>query len=226
MAGNILPANSDNGNFVVDKQIEILLKEFESLRAEANARESSQIQIISAAALLIGALTALSPLILSFNSKGILELKIPLVYLIIMLLVISFIFTSLQLTYLAQDVEVGNIALRVKNIREALCHLLHLKSDEAPILKWDLEHIEMLNPSSRLEYMGSVVMSISRYALFAIPALAFLIISANFYFFNVHQFSTVSGIVSILFIFIDLAYFLLTIPCALFSYRSYLKLRA
>jgi hypothetical protein len=225
MAENKLPVSNGNDNFVVDKQIEILLKEFETIRAESNGRENSRMQITSAAAALIVALTALSPLLISTNAKGAFDLKVPVAYLIIMLLIISFIFISLQMAYLSQDVEVGNIALRVKSIREALCELLQLDMRTTPILKWDIEHIEMLNPTARLERTGSIVMSVSRYVLFAVPALAFLIISANVYFFNVHQLSTVEGIASISFFFIDLAYFLLTLPCALFSYRTYLKLR-
>jgi hypothetical protein len=225
MAENKLPVSNENDNFVVDKQIEILLKEFETIRAESNGRESSRMQITSAAAALIVALTALSPLLISTNAKGTFELKVPVAYLIIMLLIISFIFISLQMAYLVQDVEVGNVALRVKSIREALCQLLDLNKDTAQILRWDMEHVKMLNPKVRLERTGSIVMSVSRYVLFAVPALAFLIISANVYFFNVHQLSTSEGIASISFFFIDLVYFLLTLPCALFSYRTYLKLQ-
>jgi hypothetical protein len=218
-------SSSDKLNSV-DKEVDILLKEFEMIRAESLTRETSRTQLLGAAGVLIGALTVLSPLVITVNNQGLLALKVPLPYFILALLVVSLLFTSLQSHYLLQDFEVGNIAIRCNRIRSSICSLLGLPVDTSPVLNWDREHIKMINPSTPIAYITSATLSLSRYVVLSLPAFASLTAAIWIYYANLS--SLPAGVfvwITVFFIFFDLVYFLMIFPSGWYVYRVYLKLR-
>src|SRR5947199_4629520 len=91
-----------------DKDAQFLLKEYETLRAEINTRLASQTQLISVAMILLGGITAVTPLILNQDPQG-LHLRIPLIYLPFALLIIAILFTSLQYAFMGHDIQISYI---------------------------------------------------------------------------------------------------------------------
>jgi hypothetical protein len=158
-----------------DIEVEILLKEYEKLRDEIISRETSRTQLTTIAIVLVGGFITAIPFLLFSDSQG-LHLRIPSIFFVFILLAISIIFTSLLWTHMLHDFEVGCIANYFhQGIRTRACQLLQVKENSAWVFNWDCYHIRLLFPSSPLNKICLLMLSLSRYAIMLIPALLSLI---------------------------------------------------
>jgi hypothetical protein len=160
-------------------EVDILMKEFETLRDEEVTRIESQTQLASIALLLIGAVVTAAPfLLLSGNQSH--SLSIPPIYLLNGLLIISALFTSMLWTLLEHDIKTAYMSHYFNfNIRTRAAHLLGLDANSAHILNWDRYQLGRVFPRKRsLKALGgtgaAVLLYTSRYGLMAVPAVATL----------------------------------------------------
>ncbi len=213
--------HADNIKDNIDREVEFLLKEYETMRNESLTREASRAQIGSVTIILIGGIMTIVPFLFFEGSHG-LQLKIPLSYAIFMLLVSSLLFTSLQWAYLLHDFEVSHIANYIQTLRVRACQLLDLKRDSAQILGWDIYHTRKLYQTSKYAFFSVVMLNISRYAIITIPALISLLIAGWLYFSHFSLLTMdVIGITILLFFVFDTLYFLVFFTTAFYCLGMY-----
>lgn len=209
----------------IDTEVEMLLKEYEALRAEILSREQSQTQVTNIALLLLAGVTTAASFLFYTDPSG-LHLRVPLISLIVMLLIISLLFTSLHWTYLLHNCEIGFIASYInKDVRARACKLLGQDQQTASIFNWDRSHIRTLYPTSPLNSIWISLLSLSPYAVILIPGLVTLAMAIWMYLtdFTIPAVNAIGWIANILII-IALIYSLISLPCILFVLRVYKKI--
>lgn len=204
----------------IDREIEILLKEYETLRSEVLAREASRIQIIGVAIFLIGAITAVAPFLLHQGVQG-LQTVISLQYFIVILLVVSMLFSSLYWAYMLHDVEVSHIGNYILNIRMRACQLINLEETSAHIFNWDHYHVNKLSQSSSV-YFANIALSCSRYVILICPAVISLLAASWLYVVNFPVIPiSAEAWGGIVFFAFDLLYLLASVPVVINLNNNY-----
>ncbi len=206
----------------IDKEVEMLLKEYDALRAEVLSHEQSQTQVTNIALLLLAGITTAASFLLSSDSSG-LHLRVPLLTLIVMLLIVSLLFLSLHWTYLLHTCEIGFIASYLyQNVRPRACKLLEQDQQIAWIFDWDRFHMRKLNLSSTVAGIWIDLLYLSPYAIISIPGLIILGVAIWIYLtnFTISAVTTV-GWISIILIIFNLLYFVLSMICVFYVLRVY-----
>ena len=129
-----------------EKELEVLLKEYERLSNEMGFHFGIQSQLKTIALLLIGAIATAASFLLPLNLFQKVNPIIPL----IALLLISFLFTSLQLAYQLQILEFVFIGLYIdQTLRPRVCELLKIR-DTDQFFSWDRFHTQQIFPKMDL----------------------------------------------------------------------------
>jgi len=211
-----------------NQEIEILLKEYESLRAEIISRLEAQTQLTSVATVLMGGILTAVPILLSFGPQKQLLNILP-GTIIIILLIISTLFISILWTYEEHDIEMAYIGQYFnKKIRPRMVYLLKLEDSEAIILGWDRDRLTKMaliqkKPSNFLTVTFSVtLLSTSRYMLISIPILFSIVSAVLVYSYNYTVLSNIFINLFDIFLFIlNLIYFSFAILYALQIRNTY-----
>ncbi len=208
---------------VTDKEVEILLKEYEALRAEITVRIQAQTQFTTITIFLIGGVTAAIPFIISSDAHG-LQIRIPLIYLVLVLIITSTLFTSLAMASMWHDIQMAYMAqyfyrnLRIKS---------SLLSGGTSVFNWDHYRVGIMFPTfnkSRplTSTIAIVVLNSAQYLLMLVPATLSLIVAAVLYLTN---FSILPanpvGLLNICLFILNLFYLLATVPCIRYIARAY-----
>ncbi len=207
----------------IDREIEILLKEYETLRGEVLSREASRIQITGVAILLIGATTAAAPFLLHQGVHG-LQPIISLQYFIVLLLVVSLLFSSLYWAYMLHDVEVSHIGNYILKIRMRACQLISIEETTAYIFNWDRYHVNVLSKSSFIQF-ANIALSFSRYIILVCPAVISLLVASWLYVISfpvIPASAEAWGIIA--FFAFDLLYLVASIPVVINLNNNYLTI--
>jgi hypothetical protein len=196
-----------------DKEIEVIMQEYASLRAEIGYRYSMHSQFTNIAFLLIGGITAVASLFFSFDSHGI-QLRVEPLYLIIILLIISFIFTTLLCASLLQLLEFRHIgSYTIQSIRKRVLEILGLDESESIDITWDNYHSHVASPLQPKKGEDKFLMwmlTLSPYTVMAVPALLSLGFGIWLFFANFPTLLTnLGGWIVLIFVFIgiDFLYF-------------------
>jgi hypothetical protein len=211
---------------IADREVEILLKEYEALRTEINSHIASQTQITTLAIILLGGLTASVPLIVSIDSHQNLQLRFPFVYLVLSFLIVSLLFTSLLWAAMSHDVQMAYITQYIYRDIRSRAFLL-LEGTTTSILNWDHYRIELLfsspkNPRQLAVRLTVGVLNAAQYALMLVPGVVSLVAAGVVYinYASIPPRDVVSWFDFVLFIF-DSFYLITIIPCALYVARAY-----
>ncbi len=214
----------ENLSSTVDGEVEIFLKEYEVLRTEINTHIASQTQLTTVAIILLGGITAAIPFLVSLDSQG-LHLRFPLIFLVLMLLIISILFTSLQWASMAHDIQMAYIAQYIhRDIRTKTILALRMT---ASVFNWEGYRNKQMYPksqkfSSLAARLAIVVLSIAQYIPMSLPAVVSLLAAGLIYLtnFSILAADAIGWFDISLFIF-GLFYFLASIPCALYITYAY-----
>ena len=204
-----------------EKELEVLLKEYERLSNEMGFHFGIQSQLKTIALLLIGAIATAASFLLPLNLFQKVNPIIPL----IALLLISFLFTSLQLAYQLQILEFVFIGLYIdQTLRPRVCELLKIR-DTDQFFSWDRFHTQQIFPKNGFGRFVYAVLILSLYPVMAGPALVALIttivwiVLVRFPIFSLNISSC-----SVLFLLIfDICYVLMMVVCAVYGVETQKK---
>ncbi len=211
-------------DFKKEKEMEVLLKEYGTLRAEIPQYLGTQVQLINIALLSSVGLIAVFPFLISLDSRG-LHLAVSPLYFVIVLLAISLLFTSFAWAYLLQLFTLACIGKYCNQvIRTRVCRLLEMES-LCELLTWDRYHIQQYAPrflKSIFNKSAVGMLSLSPFIIILIPSLITSIAAIWIY---VSSFSVLTSDIGKWFalglIIFDMAYFELLAPCGVYVLRVY-----
>lgn len=210
------------------KELELLVKEYEALRAQIITHIASHAQFATLAVLLAGGVLTAAPFLL-FSGSSAQQLRFPPIYLIIALLGVALLFISLMWVFVERDLEVAITASYfMRKIRPRALELIGQPEGQATIFGWDRFRTEFLFPKGRKFFFYRTMMSlvaVSRYALVFIPAVACLTGAIVMYFtFSLFPpMDTVGWFEVGLFTF-DLLYLTLLLPFGAIVYGAYTRM--
>jgi len=207
-----------------DREVDILLKEYQTLRSEINTHVVSQTQLTTVTVVLLGGVTAAAPFLVSSDSQG-LHLRIPLVFLVLTLLIISTLFASLQWASMAHDIQIAYIAQYLhKNIRSRVTMLL---GGSASVFNWEgyrngLMYPQSNKPNHLLVRLTVIALAIAQYIPTSVPAAISLFAAGLLYFTNFSiPAANAIGWLDIGLIIFNSFYILASIPSAIYISRAY-----
>jgi hypothetical protein len=212
-------------DFKQEKEIEVLITEYETLRSEMHSRLNAQTQITNIALLLIGGASAAIPFLFSFNSQG-LHPTVPFIPLVIVLLVISLLFISLLWSYMQHMLELGYIGKYIEQvIRPRCCDLLEIEK-QSQFFCWDSYHAQQLFPKHIYGKFIVGMSTIALYGVMGIPALLTLTVASAIYFTSFSIITTTDkGMWIILsFIIFVLICFVTSITCGIYIVLNSIKI--
>ncbi len=202
-----------------DREADFLLKEYEIMRSEINTRVNSQTNLVTVSVLLLGGIIAVGPFLVNFDSHGI-HLRLPPSYFVLLLLLISTLFTSLLWATMSHGIHIASIAgFLHSQIRKKAILILGKKTT---VLDWEIYRHKLLFPKQLLLNLIAVFMSIAQYFVMVVPAIVSLIAAVVVYLsnFTIPPENWIEWFVIVFFIF-NMLYLLATIPCSIYFLRAY-----
>jgi hypothetical protein len=208
----------------IDKELEVLLKEWEVLRAEAVSHLGAQYQLTNVALLLLGGLITLTTLPFISFGQG-LHLTVPNLYFVVLLLVVSPLFSSLLHAFLSHQLDLGYFGGYAQNIiRKRICKLLELQKD-SEFFSWDNYHQQQLTSKGRFGWFVAMMITSSHGAVVGILALLTWIAAIWAYGVNSSLFTNSIGMWGVLILLtFDTFYFLAVIPVAINAINTFRNL--
>jgi hypothetical protein len=207
-----------------DRETDFLLKEYEIMRSEINTRVNSQTNLVTVSVLLLGGIIAVGPFLINFDSRSV-QLRLPQNYFVLILLLISTLFTSLLWATMAHGIHIASIAgFLHSQIRKKAILIL---GNNTTVLNWEIYRHKLLFPKHLLLSLITVFMSIAQYFVMVVPATVSLIAAVIVYLsnFTIPPVDWFEWFV-IVFLIFNTLYLLATIPCSIYFLRVYQEISA